>query len=95
MKTRSFKTPDKLFLIVLSLFIVISCSKKEPLYVDYLNPEINYSGRLDSISQQAAALNWSGTSVKINFEGSSVQALLQDEHGDNYYNIIIDSDNIF
>ena len=30
----------------------------------------------------------------MNFEGESIQALLEDETGDNYYNIIIDNDSI-
>ena len=36
-------------------------------------------------------LYWSGSSIRINFEGESVEALLQDETGDNYYNVIIDN----
>ncbi len=41
-----------------------------------------------------AEIYWPGTSIKVNFEGTGIKALLKDEHGDNYFNIIIDDDSI-
>jgi hypothetical protein len=47
-------------------------------------------GRIDHDTSIAAKeLFWSGTSIKINFKGSIVNAIFDDEYGDNYYNILI------
>jgi len=50
---------------------------------------IKYTGRVD-VQPDRAMLSWSGSSIKINFKGSSVKALLQDQAGYNFYNIIVD-----
>jgi len=74
------------------LFITfLGCTGSNDLVISYLNPQIEYSGRIDTSQMQAAELYWSGTSIKINFEGNSISALLNDNRGDNYYNILIDS----
>ncbi|MFY0599781.1 MAG: hypothetical protein JXR03_08910 [Cyclobacteriaceae bacterium] len=97
-------TPN-VYLIVL-LIAGFSCGSKQnlpldspdnekSLIIDYANNEIEYSGRIDTVSTNAAQLSWSGSSVKINFEGSSIDALLKDETGDNYYNVIVDEDSMF
>tara|TARA_B110000503_G_scaffold139127_1_gene226805 strand:+ start:280 stop:627 length:348 start_codon:yes stop_codon:yes gene_type:complete len=62
------------------------------MFIGFSNPEIDYWGRIDTTKIEAAELYWSGTSVKMNFEGKSIEALLEDETGDNYYNIIIDNE---
>jgi hypothetical protein len=38
----------------------------------------------------SAELSWTATTVFISFNGTGMQALLKDQLGDNYYNIIID-----
>jgi len=81
--------------VVLALFFVYSCATKPTLIINYSNPEINYSGRVDSSKSKAVDLYWSSTSIKINFEGNEIHALLEDEKGENYYNVIIDNDSLF
>jgi hypothetical protein len=46
-------------------------------------------GRI-AYKSDCATLYYSGTSLEINFTGTSVKALLKDERGDNYFNVIID-----
>jgi hypothetical protein len=75
--------------------LLISCSAKNELIVDPSDPAIEYSGRINTSSGESAGLSWPGSSIKINFEGASIAALLQDESGDNYYNVILDNDSIF
>lgn len=82
-------------LILITLALVFACSTRQKLVVDYSNPQIAYSGRIDSSNVKGAELYWSGTSIKFNFEGESISALIQDEKGDNYYNIIIDDGSTF
>ena len=79
---------NKVSLLVISLFFVFACSTQQALIVDYSNPQITYSGRIDSSKVKGSELYWSGTSIQINFEGESIYGLFEDEKGDNYYNII-------
>jgi hypothetical protein len=83
------------FLIISIISIILmSCSEKKELFVSFSNPKIEFSGRIDTSKVDAAELYWSGSSIKINFEGESIEALLKDESRDNYYNIILDNDSI-
>ncbi|MFK7936539.1 MAG: SGNH/GDSL hydrolase family protein [Saprospiraceae bacterium] len=84
-----------LFSLCFVLFFATACSTKQDLFVDYSNAQIAYAGRIDSSQVTGAELYWSGTSVKINFVGTSLSALLEDETGENYYNVIIDNDSLF
>ena len=38
----------------------------------------------------SAELSWTATTVSISFDGTGIRALLKDELGDNYYNVIVD-----
>ncbi len=80
-------------LVILSV-ILLSCNNKKELFVNYLNPEIEYWGRIDTVTNKGAELYWSGTSIKLNFEGEKIGAVMKDETGGNYYNVIIDHDSI-
>ena len=75
--------------------LLIGCSAKNELIISASNSDISYSGRIDTSGAESAGLNWSGSSIKINFEGTSIAALLQDATGDNYYNVILDNDSLF
>lgn len=85
---------NRKILVFISFILVFACSSREELFVNYSNSQIVYSGRIDSSKVKGAELYWSGTSIKLNFEGKSIAALLKDEKGDNYYNIIIDNDSL-
>ncbi len=85
---------SQLIILTAGLILLNSCSKQGDLFISYSNPQIEYFGRIDSSQTQTADLYWSGTSVKINFEGQSIGAILKDEKGANYYNVIIDQDSI-
>ncbi|MFT4684611.1 MAG: hypothetical protein ACI863_001218, partial [Flavobacteriales bacterium] len=76
----------KIYILILTI-ILMNCSDKKELFIPFSNPEIEFSGRIDFTEDKAAEMYWSGSSIKMNFEGESIQALLKDESGDNYYNI--------
>lgn len=80
------------FFALFLLSFLFACSTPEELFVDYANPEISYAGRIDQSNLESADLYWPGSSLQLNFEGESIAALLQDETGENYYNVIIDRD---
>jgi lysophospholipase L1-like esterase len=83
-----------IFLLVI-LALTFACTAPQKAFVKYSNPQITYSGRIDSSQVNAAKFYWSGTSVKLNFKGESISALFKDEKGDNYYNIIVDKEDPF
>lgn len=85
---------SQLIFLTAGLILLNSCANQGDLFISHLNPQIKYSGRIDSKQILATDLYWSGTSIKINFEGQSVGAILKDEKGANYYNVIIDQDSI-
>ncbi len=79
--------------LILILFFSVFAFSQE-MFVPYSNPNLSYSGRIDTTKVEGALFYWSGTSVKLNFKGESVFVLIEDENGDNYYNVIIDNDSI-
>jgi hypothetical protein len=83
---------NKSALILTGVISLFGCSNNKELLVSYLNAGLEYSGRIDTTQHKGADLFWSGSSVKINFEGESIQVSLKDERGDNYFNVIIDDD---
>lgn len=87
----------KTLLLFIALSAVYSCSEKGQSYIvaHYDNPAIAYSGRLDTSRDKGAELRWSGSSIKFNFEGEAIEAIMDDEQGDNYYNVIIDDGSPF
>ncbi|SNY94557.1 SGNH/GDSL hydrolase family protein [Flagellimonas pacifica] len=86
---------NKTTLLLLTLALAFACTNRKELFVDYSNPQIVYSGRIDSSKVKRVDLYWSGSSIKFNFEGESIAALIEDEKGDNYFNIIIDANDPF
>ena len=38
----------------------------------------------------SAELSWTATTVSVSFDGTGIQALLKDQQGDNFYNVIVD-----
>ena len=83
-----------ILVVLIVVFFTVSCNNQKDIFIKYSNPNIDYSGRIDSLNKDGADLWWSGTSVKLNFKGEQIKALLKDSDGDNYYNIIID-DSVF
>lgn len=78
-------------LLFLILIVLLSCTTERRLFVDYSNSQITYSGRIDSSKSDGVKMYWSGSTIKLNFEGKSISALIEDDKGDNYYNIIVDN----
>ena len=63
-----------------------SAQQKEIAFND---ANLYYQGRI-LYGDSAAELSWPGTSVTINFKGTSLSALLKDSDTANYYTVIID-----
>lgn len=52
--------------------------------------QIEYTGRIDFSDELAPKFSFSGVSIRAYFSGTSVSAILDDDTGENYYNLIID-----
>lgn len=76
-----------LLLLVSTLFISQRVAAQRVITFD--DPHLHYMGRVD-MQKSAAVLSWPGSSVKINFMGTSIAFTLKDEAGDNYYNEVLD-----
>lgn len=82
-----------LFLLIIAFLFASSACQKADVFIPSTSDQIHYMGRIahtDSLS----SFYWSGTSAQINFEGTGVKAILNDENGKNYYNVIIDRDSV-
>lgn len=76
------------FISLLLLFALSNCIQAQ-VVVKSDDPRIHYMGRIDK-KNDAAVLAWPGTSLNINFTGTNVKAILRDQTGENFYNVIID-----
>lgn len=75
------------FLFVLQL--VAGLCYAQNIVVKSHDTHIRYSGRI-AMTDEAAELAWSASSIKMNFKGSSIKTTLRDEHGYDYWNVILD-----
>jgi len=80
--------------IIVSLLVTNSYSQNKDLLVDARDKHIQYEGRININNEGAAEIYWPGSSCKIRFRGTELKAILKDERGHNYYNVIIDNDSI-
>ncbi|MGF7038520.1 SGNH/GDSL hydrolase family protein [Mucilaginibacter lappiensis] len=82
----------KTYFIILFLFFTagISNCTAQSVVIKSKDQHIRYTGRIN-MTDEAAELYWTGSSIKINFSGTGASAMLQDERGDNYFTIIVDN----
>lgn len=66
------------------------CASKKELVITNGNPHVVYQGRIHQTTEKGAELYWPGSSVGIEFVGTEIHATLQDEKGDNYFQILLD-----
>ncbi len=86
---------NKTIIIVLLFTLFATSCTPDETFLSFNSEKIQYTGRVNFSTDSLAVIYWPGTSIKINFEGSEVKALLNDEKGLNYYNVILDNDSVF
>lgn len=74
-------------LFVLQLVAALVCAQN--IVVKSHDTHIHYSGRI-AMTDEAAELSWSASSVKMNFKGTFIKVTLKDERGNDYWNVILD-----
>lgn len=77
-------------ILFLAFVLLFGACKTQKTDITFDDPSVRYEGRI-LFKPDAAELSWSGTSVKIQFEGSGIAVTLQDLDTANYYNVIVDS----
>ena len=85
----------KIFSTVLVLFYLVAPSSAQKNVLSYIAPsddKIQYTGRIDFSNPNAPVLYWPGTYLKAKFQGTSLIIKLDDETGENYYNVFLDGD---
>ncbi len=65
-----------------------------PVIVPANDTLIEYAGRIDFTNPVAPRFSYSGVSVRACFKGTSISAIINDERGENFYNIILDKTQI-
>jgi hypothetical protein len=90
-KSSESGTLERLFVLVFIVTSILSCSSGQNIILPD-DPKIQYTGRIDFSDPKAPVIYWPGTYFKANFNGTSVQIVLDDSRGDNFYNVIIDND---
>lgn len=61
--------------------------------IPFNHPKISFEGRI-KYTNDAAILSWSGSSVTIQFSGTTISAIMQDADTADYYNVIVDNTKI-
>jgi hypothetical protein len=80
-------------------FLLLGCIAQDQTasysvkHFDPLDEKIRITGRVLA-QQDSVTIYWSGTSIKVRFEGSTLKAYLKDENGQNYFNVVIDHDSV-
>jgi hypothetical protein len=89
----------KKWLNVIVFFVVfLACSSVDrhppaTTFVEIDNDSIRYTGRMGR-TQDAVTIYWPGSMIHFRFNGGTVRAKLKDQHGQNYFNVIIDGDSL-
>ncbi|MFD0764850.1 SGNH/GDSL hydrolase family protein [Mucilaginibacter lutimaris] len=78
----------KYFRVFVFLLIAVTNAHAQTL-VKFNNSKVFYMGRV-GMKDSTAELSWTASSVIINFNGTAVKATLNDENGQNYYNVVVD-----
>jgi len=79
---------QKRILIILLTMLSMVCNAQN-IVLNAHDNHIRYMGRV-LFHDEDAELSWSCSTVAINFKGTGVKATLKDEHGDNYFNVVVD-----
>lgn len=82
-------TGSKIILSLVVTTLLIGCKPTIKKDISFKNNKINYTGRIAE-TDSCKEIYWSGSSVKIKFNGRIIAAILKDETGENYYNVIVD-----
>ncbi|MDB4904855.1 MAG: celE 1 [Mucilaginibacter sp.] len=76
--------------LIFSLLIAVSFNCAAQTIIKANDTHIHYMGRI-AMTDSTAELSWPASSIKVNFIGTEIRAILKDERSDNNYNVIVDN----
>ncbi len=82
----------KMILPALCLMLLLTACAPVSNTVSADNPLIEYTGRIDFSNPLAPRFSYSGVSIRAAFSGTGISAILDDDTGENYYNVLIDGE---
>jgi len=80
----------KFFLLIISLISSTLCFADSFDTIPANNGLIEYTGRIDFSNPNSPAFSYSGVSIRACFIGTSLAMIMNDNTGNNYYNLILD-----
>lgn len=80
---------QKRILIIWLTMLGIACHAQN-IVLNAHDNHIHYMGRV-IFHDEDTELAWSCSSATVNFKGTGIKVTLKDEHGDNYFNVIVDN----
>ena len=80
----------KIIVLISILILVPKIVSAQKKFIPFDNPKIQYEGRI-AFKDSSAFVNWSGSSISLNFKGTEIAAVLKDADTSNYYNVILDN----
>lgn len=82
----------KLPVIILGIILIMTGCNQSTGIIDADDTNIEYTGRIDFSDPLAPKFSYSGVSVRANFTGTSISMIMDDDLGENYYNLILDGE---
>lgn len=78
------------FLSIAALALLTYSSANAAQHIEADHPNLQYTGRIDHTDPKAPFLSWPGTMIRANFTGDMLEVILDDDSGDNFFNVMID-----
>ncbi len=78
----------RIFTLITALCFFSSICLSQNSFIPFNDSRISYEGRV-MYNENSAILSWSGTSIRINFTGTTIHGLFKDADTANYYNVIV------
>jgi hypothetical protein len=84
-----------IYFVLVGAIFACEAKRQEAAGLDIypFSDSIRYTGRIKRATD-SVAIFWPGTSVMIRFNGTGLKAKMMDQHGENYFNVIIDHDSL-
>ena len=80
----------KILLSIFLLMITLSVFSASADTIPASNKLIEYTGRIDFANPEAPEFSYSGVSIRASFTGTSIAMIMDDDIGQNYYDLILD-----
>lgn len=80
---------NSLIISITMLVLASACSSQLTRIIPHNHENLQYEGRVDT-AFNSTMLYWPGSSVKIKLKGTHLKAILKDDSGQTYFNVLVD-----